>query len=69
MKVEWVRWVFLVSVCPESSMVVAVRFLIFLLVVMCAAANDSLRLLREMDLAEEPHRYYAREANDRFARL
>ena len=45
------------------------RFLTLFLVVVCAAASDSLRLLREMDLDAAPHRYYARESKDRFARL
>ncbi|MGZ8901761.1 MAG: hypothetical protein ACXW3Z_16840 [Limisphaerales bacterium] len=47
----------------------AVRFLILVFIVACASANDSLRLLREMDLAAAPHHYYDREANDRFAQL
>ena len=45
------------------------RFLSLFLVVVCAAASESLRLLREMDLEAAPHRYYARESKDRFAQL
>jgi hypothetical protein len=46
-----------------------VRLLILTMVVAFAAASDSLRLLREMDLEAEPHRYYSRPPQDRFARL
>ncbi|HEX7860047.1 MAG TPA: hypothetical protein VF773_06975 [Verrucomicrobiae bacterium] len=33
------------------------------------SANDSLRVLREMDLEAAPHFYYSRETKDRFGRL
>ena len=33
------------------------------------SANDSLRVLREMDLEAAPHSYYLRETKDRFGRL
>ena len=35
----------------------------------CASAQDSLRLLRELDLAAPPHHYYEGKSNDRFAQL
>ena len=45
------------------------RLLILALTVVAAAASDSLRLLREMDLGAAPHHYYERKTRDRFARL
>src|SRR5688500_17763528 len=52
-----------------SRKVSGVRFLVLAFVVVCAAASDSLRLLREMDLGAAPHHYYERKTKDRFARL
>jgi hypothetical protein len=46
-----------------------IRFFVLALMVVAAAANDPLRLLREMDLAASPHNYYDIKTEDRFAQL
>ena len=51
------------------ALAVLPRFLVLAFAIACTSANDSLRLLREMDLSAAPHNYYERNSQDRFARL